>query len=546
MQLSNSYPAYAVWGTKRGKQTFHSVGVDLSIKKLDALLKDVRTPVQFVKVPNLVFYSLTFIENVAVYTAYRTIYDWTDRAGYYAVSLFIDQGKTIGNGVDTYELLNQLLDEYYTLAVETSKISHQIKRNINEQEVEGKLRILIENPAFPLEDLMPAKKAGGKHSEEVQITFDTEEEVTTLFENAWHRAIKDYQAIYLLPSADSRISSELPVIGMPAFSQDDQQAIPPTTDPVDQEDKEAEAAAEAERQRKAEEKRKKEQEKQKQQEKEAQEQRDKAEREQKEEEERQEEERKKQAAKKKKLFFIAGGGVLTLLAIVLVYFTLFHETKLDYPYEIKQKAILDAAKKEDLSVALTALETLSKEIQEANADSFNIDETKHQQLITNIVEKANAIQEKIARAKEKEKKELVGNVERLIASTDFNLESANKYLQIDSTSEGILTPELKNNLVLYRDVCKRVRFCKAIIRDIPNKRGEAEENYTILKDILKIEKYKFLAREVKTELEFYKSTMKTIDKNSWVKDKEGILKIAQGNGIARMNEFKNFFAGQGL
>jgi hypothetical protein len=98
-------------GTKRGKQVFFADGIQEETAHIDNFIFDVRTLVQWERT-NLTFFAFEQGNGFVVFSAYRTINDWLNRLGYYAVSVVIPEKYQVSSAQDLVAVLKTMLDIY--------------------------------------------------------------------------------------------------------------------------------------------------------------------------------------------------------------------------------------------------------------------------------------------------------------------------------------------------------------------------------------------------------------------------------------------------
>ncbi|HAS40231.1 MAG TPA: hypothetical protein DCS93_07120 [Microscillaceae bacterium] len=197
-------PAIAVWGTKRGKQTFFT---DKLVDKaeVDQYLTDVRTPIQFTST-KLDFYSFEQTAQYQCFTAYRTILDWVNRPGYYAVSLLLPTGYKLSD--NPLSVLDAMRDTYWEKYIEQTSVGCGIKKETSEAAY------------FFIEEVKQAKltlKRGGNTalgSQKIIFRYSNQDTLKDFFEKYAHPKFHSYQTIYLLPESSSLTSSLDALVGI--------------------------------------------------------------------------------------------------------------------------------------------------------------------------------------------------------------------------------------------------------------------------------------------------------------------------------------------
>lgn len=186
-------PAIAIWGTKRGKQTFFGHAV----KGVDNDLIDVRTPVQFSR-KNLIFYSFGQTANYQCFTIYHTILDWVNRPGYYAVSLLCPADKKLSE--NPLALLKSLSQIYWDKYIKTSAIADRIDEKARE------------SPYYFISEIQRQGHTleQGSHiqngSKKAVFRYKNEAALEEFFDNHRHTILNNYEAVYLLPQTETGLS----------------------------------------------------------------------------------------------------------------------------------------------------------------------------------------------------------------------------------------------------------------------------------------------------------------------------------------------------
>ena len=188
-------PAIAVWGTKRGKQTFFT---DNLVDKIDKELTDARTPIQFA-ITQMDFYSFEQTPKYQCFTAYRTILDWVNRPGYYAVSLLVPAGYVLsGNPLDT---LNKMREIYWDKYVENAFAGYRIKDD--EHESPYYFIKAINDAQLTLEK----KRCAPAGQQKAVFRYSDDDTLKVFFDACLHPTFQPYKAIYLLPETNRLTSS---------------------------------------------------------------------------------------------------------------------------------------------------------------------------------------------------------------------------------------------------------------------------------------------------------------------------------------------------
>lgn len=211
-----SYPAFAVWGTKRGKKIFFFDQFEQqeTVNSIDGMLTDLRDAVSNPSTTTP-FYSLEKKGNVCIFSIYTSINDWLGRSGYYAVSLLMHSNQELKSS-SILEALTYFSDIYFEQAI---KDSGQ-KRRISEYTDEEVNKALFQKEFMKKEEfhLVPTQDSKlYKGTEKACFNYSNETEIDTFFKNRNHTDIAKYQTIYFLPKEEETQTALTCINEIPAF-----------------------------------------------------------------------------------------------------------------------------------------------------------------------------------------------------------------------------------------------------------------------------------------------------------------------------------------
>ena len=208
-----NYPAFVVWGTKRGMQVFFHEGIDEDTKTvLNAFSDFARSSVSYSR-PLITFFSIERKKEYISYSAYRTIDDWVGRLGYFSVSLMIPSGKRFPAS-KIYELLLLLLERYYENNIKNNiSKPNRIRENVNEEANKALFHSFVEKPEnFLLPD---TRTSGTFGSHKCYMEYKDIDELQSIFDNHQNPQLSDCDLIFLFPVKESELSSFLDRRTMP-------------------------------------------------------------------------------------------------------------------------------------------------------------------------------------------------------------------------------------------------------------------------------------------------------------------------------------------
>ena len=137
MKLGNINPnqcSFFISGTKLGAGTFmsHNINEDISFIN-EKVMVDIRGENIGIRPPfNQVFFGITHTANYTLLNCFRTIQDFVERPGFYAVSIALPLNKSMMPG-KAVELLRKLNDLYYDMYVKpNSAFNCQILKDVEE------------------------------------------------------------------------------------------------------------------------------------------------------------------------------------------------------------------------------------------------------------------------------------------------------------------------------------------------------------------------------------------------------------------------------
>ena len=196
MDVSSNNIEIAVWGLKLGHQIFfNSSGLDAGSHEVVDVLEDIRGVVNFSS-PGISFHSVELSDRYQIFSVYRTIYDWVGREGYFAISLFVPQGKAMAPG-KCLELLQELLRLYENNYIDERNKIKNYKEDIAlfTREIE-KVGSLV--PAPP-----PVVKGSGNRY--ARVSYSGKADLERFLDSPSRQEYAAFKEIFFIDDADTRL-----------------------------------------------------------------------------------------------------------------------------------------------------------------------------------------------------------------------------------------------------------------------------------------------------------------------------------------------------
>jgi hypothetical protein len=229
MKLTNpEFCGLLVWGTKRGLIPFFHFGLDIEESELERLHgdNDIRNHnINPAEPYDRLFYGIDQYSGMVLIHQFRTIIDYVDRPGFFAVTLVMPAGRGLAAGT-TLPLLNQLSDKYHQLYVQGSAKPNQIRIGITEDSsLFGEiLRLavnrLISIPSDAVRSVVPKQAFIYSSAAELSAIFDHQgrEEIRSvkklfLFADGMRNLCPREIPLGILPPPPRRTDIELEVMG---------------------------------------------------------------------------------------------------------------------------------------------------------------------------------------------------------------------------------------------------------------------------------------------------------------------------------------------
>lgn len=184
------------WGTKRGKQVFfHSKHLNPKEQPIERTLEDIQGIINFNSVGSD-FYSLEFTDVYKVYTAYRSVYDWTNRKAYFAISLLVPHSVQILQG-GPFGLINDLMAIYIREYVQDNQITTK------KEDPELFERIIRDFPKSSMhaEDVLVADT--NNLSPYAFLRYPDPPTLGEYFKDPYRKEFRDFKEVFFIPEQDA-------------------------------------------------------------------------------------------------------------------------------------------------------------------------------------------------------------------------------------------------------------------------------------------------------------------------------------------------------
>lgn len=209
-------PAFAVWGTKRGKKIFFFDQFEQqeTINSVDGILTDLRDAVSNPSTTTP-FYSLEKKGDICIFSIYTSINDWLGRSGYYAVSFLMHSNQEF-KGSSVLEALKYFSSIYHQNAIKDSSQQNRISEYTDEEANKDFFqKEFKKQDNYKLEPILDSKLYKG--TEKAYFNYTDENEIDTFFKNRNHVDIDNYQTIYFLPKEEETQTALTCIDKIPAF-----------------------------------------------------------------------------------------------------------------------------------------------------------------------------------------------------------------------------------------------------------------------------------------------------------------------------------------
>lgn len=197
------------WGTKRGKKVFFSDNIADETEAIDNALYDIHSAVQFFGV-NLTFYSFERNAEYESFTIYRTIYDWANRLGYYAVSVFLPAGKIVATE-NIPGLLKSLSASYWEKYIAPNPVSNRIREDVKEDP--RSFVAEITDIKYKLSPLQTTNTVFGV--QKCVLKFIDEVDLKSIFEDRRREELTKYGQVFVLPAGQQGLICNFEVLTLP-------------------------------------------------------------------------------------------------------------------------------------------------------------------------------------------------------------------------------------------------------------------------------------------------------------------------------------------
>jgi len=183
MKLGNISPnqcSFFISGTKLGAGTFmsHNINEDLSYIN-DKIMVDIRGENIGIRPPfNQVFFGITHTANYTLLNCFRTIQDFVERPGFYAISIVLPPNKSMMPG-KAVELLRKLNDLYYDMYVKpNTAFNCQILKDVEENK-----NIFVDIASSPNYNIINADSSiSYNQKSQIAYKYNNEQELNQLFD----------------------------------------------------------------------------------------------------------------------------------------------------------------------------------------------------------------------------------------------------------------------------------------------------------------------------------------------------------------------------
>ncbi|GLR15884.1 hypothetical protein [Portibacter lacus] len=182
---------FIFWGTKRGvKVFFNSDGINPNNKEIQDTLKDVSTYYRSTDVGGENYYAIEYTQQQVVYTLYYTLYDWGNRPGFMAVTIYVPTNVQLVSPVSSLQKLFTTYREKYIGA--NYKITEERERKSYFDEIVSSFRTQPAN--YDLSPSPQNRKYGAEY-------FKSDEELEHFFTDPIRKEYFDYQEVLFLPES---------------------------------------------------------------------------------------------------------------------------------------------------------------------------------------------------------------------------------------------------------------------------------------------------------------------------------------------------------